>query len=153
MQDADEADDESDPALVGPAGDAADLEDSGRETGAASRISLNSSPGIAQQSAHHPEDMAGKDNNAKIWSKFQKQVRRFGGSTGSLSSSSPNSEEHHPLPPASGGTASLPRNATCVYSPEVADMESPKEGGFRSTEQSPQSVALLRSQIQGRGGG
>ena len=45
--------------------------------------------------------------------------RRFGGSTGSLSSASPVSEQD---PRPQGSTGDL------VYSPEIARMESPREG-------------------------
>ena len=47
--------------------------------------------------------------------------RRFGGSTGSLSSASPVSEQEH-RGQGSGSTGDL------VYSPEVARIESPREG-------------------------
>ena len=78
---------------------------------------------------------ANQEERKPMWTKFQKQMRRFGGSTGSLSSS-PNSEER---PPAYG---------VSVYSPEVEQMDSPVEGGFRNIPSTPKSVAMLKRHIK-----
>lgn len=119
-----------------------------RGTGADSRISQHSSAGGVPGAA-----------NPKLWSSFKKHVRRFGGSTGSLSSPSPTSEEHPPKPAATTSGAGVPARAQSgsdIYSPEVARLESPREGGFGQVggEGSgggnglPQSTAVLKKHIR-----
>ena len=71
---------------------------------------------------------------------------RFGGSTGSLSSS-PNSED----PAAAISSGGRSRSGIELYSPEIAQMDSPTEGGFgaqRNDNNQPQSVAILKKHIK-----
>ena len=74
-------------------------------------------------------------------------VFRFGGSTGSLSSPSPTSEEHA-LPTKSALRSA--HSGSAVYSPDVALMESPREGGFGGSPPNnlPQSTAVLKKHIK-----
>ncbi|XP_059085482.1 rootletin-like isoform X2 [Tigriopus californicus] len=128
-----------------------------RETGVTSRISVHSASSSTantqaqQQHPQHPQPPT------KMWSNFKKQVKRgFGGSTGSLSSPSPNSEEH-PNPARSGPPQSLTfpnrghrrSSSEVVYSPEVAEMESPREGGFVVSDHGLnfQSAAMMKKHI------
>jgi len=108
-----------------------------------------------QSRSSQPSSSTGRGGrDAKLWSSFKKHVRRIGGSTGSLSSPSPTSEDPQLAQTTAASSSTLPRSHSGgssggggVYSPEVANMESPKEGGFGHGEL-PQSAALLKKHIK-----
>ncbi len=101
----------------------------GRDTGADGRISQSSAASGGQN--HHQRD------NAKLWASFKKHVRRFGGSTGSLSSPSPEDQQQQQQQQQQQGAEDVTR-----------ETDSPPEGGFDTGGPPPmQSAALLKRRI------
>ncbi len=93
----------------------------------------------------------GGGSNPKLWTSFKRQVRKFGGSTGSLSSPSPTSEDQAATAAAAAAanveSATAARSSSSLYSPDVARLDSPREGGF-SEESLPRSAAVLKAHIK-----
>ncbi len=124
---------------------------------------------ISQHSAVSSSAAAAARENPKLWASFKRHVRRFGGSTGSLSSPSPTSEAEHPAPaptamgkaghhhpaPSSQPPPARSQSGSSLYSPEVAQLDSPREGGFQQHPSAvnggdglPQSTALLKRHVK-----
>ncbi len=90
-------------------------------------------------------DGAVSKSSDKIWTKIHKQLnRRFGGSTGSLSSS-PFSEQE-----TTTNVNNMIRKSSAgdLYSPSVAQLESPREGGFDDNDQQPRSMTAMKAHIR-----